>query len=80
MKCNLCFRVIDEFRDYFEPVVDGCICGHCINHEAAKHDRTVNPLPDHMRDLAEPYIQFREDTAVANFVLQQAESLRTSTT
>ena len=80
MRCNLCFRLPDEVRDYFEPVVDGCICGHCIRHEAIKHDATINPLPDHMQAEVEPYIQYREDMAVAKFVLAQAESLRTSTT
>ncbi len=80
--CLLCKRIIDKFRESFMPLphLVGYLCGYCIHREMIEHDRTINPLPEHMRAEVEPYIQFRCDTAVAKFVLEQAESLRTSIT
>lgn len=47
------------------------ICTICATPKAVG----VNPLPEHMQREVEPYIQWRCDMAVAQFVLEQAERI-----
>jgi len=61
--CPVCQTKVDTFRT---PECPAC---------APKPPVNVNPLPAHMHSLVEPYIRWREDAAVARFVLEQAERI-----
>lgn len=51
-------------------------CSNCAKQDALKTDRTIFPFADHMRAALEPYIQWRCETAIAQFVLEQAEMVK----
>ena len=72
-RCRKCAAVVDNFR--FPVRFDdlGPVCQHCDHIERVSLDVTINPLPDHMQPWVEAYIRFREDRAVAKFVLEQQE-------
>ncbi len=59
-----CGHVLDVFR--YERGEQKCAC-------AVDLDVSINPLPLYMHPLIEDHIRYREDRAVAKFVLEQAE-------
>lgn len=75
--CHKCKEQIDLFHpEGYDPWDNGVICANCVKQESLKTDRTIFPFADHMRAALEPYIQWRCDQALAQFVLEQAERVK----
>ena len=73
--CSVCKSHIDRVREPHDELVAGEFrCQACIRVEMVRADAGVFPLPDHFRATLEPYIVWREDRAIAQFVLDQIEA------
>lgn len=74
--CSVCKANVDlHHAENFYQCNDETICASCARFYAIQHDASINPIPQHMRSVVEPYIRFREDMAIAKFVLEQTQNI-----
>lgn len=73
--CRICKAQLDLRHEwsYSRSPAWVYVCRGCLDAERVKVDASIPPLPAHVMDQIEPYIEWREGRAIAEFYLEASE-------